>query len=210
MIVSFLIPTRGRIQSLLDSIQSIKDKASPDVQLEFLVRIDDNDYETLAARDRISGEIVVGPRWLGYDSISIFANELAAKSHGDWLIGWNDDTFMQTHHWDKLLPPADRAQIIWFHAPGSNSYVVPAMTRKLYELWGVFCPGTPCDILIFQICKDAGKPLPEDSSQILVDHQRSAANISTLGIWLEDRVIPPQGPSMKSTDELVRLFRDAH
>lgn len=209
MIVSFLIPTRGRIQSLLDSIQSIKDKASPDVQLEFLVRIDDNDYETLAARDRISGEIVVGPRWLGYDSVSIFANELAAKSHGDWLIGWNDDMIMQTHHWDKLLPLADRAKVIWFRASGSNSYVIPAMTRKLYELWGIFCPGTPCDIVIFMICKAAGKPLPEDSSQILVDHQRSTANISKISIRPDDAVIPPQGPRI-NTDELVRLFRDAY
>lgn len=59
MIVSFLIPTRQRLQALLDGIQSIKEKASPDVQLEFLVRIDEDDYDTLTYRHRIPTDVQV-------------------------------------------------------------------------------------------------------------------------------------------------------
>lgn len=210
MIVSFLIPTRGRLQSLLEGIQSIKEKASPDVQVEFLVRIDQDDGETLAGRDRIPGEIVVGPRWCGYDCVHIFYNELAAKSHGDWLICWNDDTFMVTPQWDKLLPPANNAQVIWLHSPTSWTWAFPAMTRKLYELWGCFSPNAPADAVIFEIWKKAGKPIPnpyDHSSQIIVDHRRNEGNIRALGIRLEQRVVPP--PSLINGVNLIKLLRDS-
>lgn len=212
MIVSFLIPTRQRLQALLEGVQSIKENASPDVQLEFLVRIDDNDYETLAGRDHIPGKIIVGPRWHGYNSVSTFLNELAAKSHGDWITPWNDDMFMQTHHWDKLLPTTDRAQIIWACVPGSNSYVIPIMSRRLYDLWGCYAPPcTPSDICIFQICKAAGKPLPPEdhSGQIVIIHKRDPVNIGMIAIRPEDVVSTPKDPNMKGTDELTRLLRDA-
>lgn len=210
MIVSFLIPTRGRLQSLLDGIRSIKEKASPDVQVEILIRIDEDDGETLAGRDRIPKdvEIVIGPRWCGYDSVHVFYNELAVKSHGDWIILWNDDTFMKTHHWDKLLPPADRAQVVWLHSPTSWTWAFPAMTRKLYELWGCFARSPPTDACIFDIWKTAGKPIPnpeDHSRQIIVDHRRNEANIRALGINPKDKIFPPYNPIGK---DLVELLRD--
>ncbi len=211
MIVSFLIPTRGRIQMLLEGIQSIKERTSPDVQLEFLVRIDQDDQGTLAGRDHIPGEIVIGPRWCGYDSIPVFINELAAKSHGDWIIPWNDDMFMKTSQWDRLLPPADRAQVIWLHGPGSWTWAFPAMTRKLYILWNCFAPGIPVDTCIFEMWKAAGKPIPnpnDHSNQIIVEHRRNEANILALRILPEDvRPPPPQNPT--DNNYLVKLLRDA-
>lgn len=194
MIVSFLIPTRGRLQMLLESIQSIKNTASQDVQLEFLVRIDQDDNETIAGRDRISGEVVIGPRWSGYNSVYIFINELAAKSNGDWLIPWNDDLFMTTYHWDKLLPsidPVNRAWIIWFDVPGSWTWALPVMTRKMYELWGCVAPSPPTDAAILSIWKAAGMPLQGQSYKIIVEHRRNEANIRTLALRPEDSVSPP-------------------
>lgn len=194
MIVSFLIPTRGRLQMLLECIQSIKNTASPDVQVEILVRIDEDDHETLAGRDRIPGEIIVGPRWNGYDSVYIFINELAAKSHGDWLVPWNDDIFMTTYHWDKLLPlidPANRAWIIWFDIPGSWTWALPVMTRKMYELWDCVAPSPPSDAAILNMWKEAGMPIQGQSYKIIVEHRRDEANIKALGLRQEDKVSPP-------------------
>lgn len=195
MIVSFLIPTRGRLQALIDGIQSIRELASPDVQVEILVRIDEDDYETLAGRDRIPGEVIVGHRWCGYQCLDIFYNELATKSHGDWLICWSDDTFIKTHNWDRLLPSADSAQVIWLHSPTSWTWAFPAISRKLYELWDCLSPGVPIDSVILEIWKKAGRPIPnpeDHSAQIIIEHRRDENNIRALGILPENIVMPPK------------------
>ncbi len=211
MIVSFLIPTRGRLNALLDGIQSIKNHASPDVKMEFLVRIDQDDGDTLAGRDRIPGEVVVGPRWCGYDCVFMFYNELAAKSHGDWLILWNDDTFMKSANWDRLLPPPDRAQVIWLHSSTSWTWAFPAITRKLYELWGCFSPNTPADACIFQMWQNAGKPIPnpdDHSNQIIIEHRRNEENTLALGLRRENIVDYPP-PNTYNADNLIKLLREA-
>lgn len=212
MIVSFLIPTHRRLQLLIDGIQSIREKASPDVQVEIIVRVDEDDYETLAGRDRIQGKVIVGPRWLGSESQHIFFNEMAAKSHGDWLVAWNDDLFMVTHHWDKLLPPADRARMTWLHSPTSVEFAFVAMTRQMYELWGCFVPPyEPIDYVIHKICQAAGKLTADQydhSTQIIVDHRRNEDNIRAFLIRPEDRVQPPHNPNDKTFGELVKLLRD--
>lgn len=210
MIISFLIPTRGRFQGLLDGIESIKKTASSNVQLEFLVRIDQDDEGTLAIRDRIPGEIIVGPRWCGYNSIHTFLNELAEKSHGDWIIPWSDDMFMKTHHWDKVLPPADRAQISWLDLPGSWTWALPIMTRKLYNLWGCFALSPPVDAALFQMWQAAGKPLPDHPIKITVEHRRNEANIFALAIQPKDAVSPPPPQNNINNNDLLKLLRDAH
>lgn len=194
MLVSFLIPTRGRLSSLIEGIQSIKEKASPEAKIEFLVRADEDDAETLAGRNRIIGEVLVGPRWCGYNSVYRFYNELAAKSIGDWLVLWNDDTFMKTRDWDRLLPSPDRAQVIWLHSPTSCTWAFPAMSRKLYELWGCFAPSSPADTIIFELWRQAGKPLPDPndhSGQIVVDHRRDEKQMLAMGLRPEQMVNPP-------------------
>lgn len=210
MIVSFLIPTRGRFQGLLDGIESIRKKASSHVQLEFLVRIDQDDEGTLAIVNRIPGDVIIGPRWSGYNSIPTFLNELAAKSHGDWIIPWSDDMFMKTRHWDKLLPKADRVQISWLDLPGSWKWALPIMTRKLYKLWGCFAPSPPVDAAIVQMWQAAGKSLPDRPIQIIVEHRRNEANIRKLAIQPKDIVPPPPSQNPIDNDQLVKLLRDAH
>jgi len=212
MKVSFLIPTRGRLQSLLGGIESIKKTASPDVQIEILIRVDDNDTETLAGRSQIPSDVivVVGPRWLGYDSGCLFFNELAAKSTGDWIIPWNDDIFMKTKHWDKLLPPFDNINIVWLHITGSWTWAHPIMTRKLYKLWGCFSPYSPCDACIFTIWRTAGKPLQESKDfKITVEHHRNEADIIKRAIRPQDKVAPPRDPAIKTAGELAELLRNA-
>lgn len=214
MIVSFLIPTRQRLQALLDGIKSIKETASPDVQLEFLIRVDEDDSETLAGRDCIPGKVIVGPRYCGYRSNHVFVNELAANSHGDWLVIWNDDAFMRCQDWDKLLPPTDRAQVLWLRVPGTIEFGFPIMTRKLYELWGCFAPGMPADTFIYNICKMADVPIPDipqSSNILLVEHIRNEVNIHMLESWSGERVNPPGTYLNKKTnEELAKLLHDAY
>lgn len=224
IVVSFLIPTRGRLETLLEGIESIKKNASPDVQVEILVRIDQDDYETLAGKDMIRkeirdvgvmGDIIVGPRWGGYHSIYIFYNEMAAKSHGDWLVLWNDDTFMATPNWDKFLPPLDlidpkkNAWITWFQR-GGYTFEFPVMTRKLYELWGCFAPGAPADHYIHEIWVAAGKPIPLEPCRVTIEHRRSEKNIKSLWIKPEDVVRAPLNSfsTVKDLKTLTEILRN--
>ena len=208
MLVSFLIPTRNRIESLIGGIQSITQKASSDVQLEILARVDEDDYVTLAARNQIQAEIIVGPRWCGYNSAHLFFNEMAAKSHGDWIFPWNDDIFMVTKKWDKLLPPASKSTIIWITIPGSWTWAHPVMSRRLYDAWGCFSYGVPCDAWILnQWMAAGGVPDPNIVNSITVDHRRDEANILANGIRTEDCVAPPASTAPKQKD-FVKLLRD--
>jgi hypothetical protein len=205
--ISFLIATRGRLQLLIDAIRSIKENASPDVELEFLVRVDEDDYETLAGRDRIQGELIIGPRWCGYESVTMFINDLAAKSHGDWLIPWNDDSFMMTSKWDKLLPPADSIQIIWFHA--SYEWAFPAISRKVYELWGCILPmQAAADAILHEIWRESGRPC--NKVEVYVNHLSDGKASQKLAIRPEKKVPPPQNPAYKNTSALSALLHNAH
>lgn len=211
MIVSFIIPTRRRLQSLLESIESIKKNASPDVQVEILVKIDDDDYETLVGKDRIQGDITIGPRWGGNHSVYIFANELAAKSHGDWIVGWNDDLFMVTHNWDKFLPqidPKNCAFLTWFQR-GSYTFEFPVMTRKLYELWECFAPGPSADFMLHKIWVNAGKPIPEQPIKVNCEHRRSQANCELLWIRPEEATPAPVNSfSIIDMERMTKILRN--
>ncbi len=213
MLVSFIIPTRQRVTKLIEAINSIKNKASSDVKLEFFVRIDNDDYETLAVRDRIPAEILIGPRWCGFNSIATYLNELAKKTNGDWIIPWSDDMFMQTQDWDKLLPPADHAEIRWCSLPGSWLWALPFMSKKLYNLWGCFTGGNPTDAWLVNIWKAAGKKLPTEEEMsighIVVNHPRNEINIAEIGIKPKDCTPAPIDSNMKSPEELVRLLRES-
>jgi len=223
MKVSFIIPTRQRVQALINGIKSIKNTASPDVLLEFLIRADDNDQETLNARDlinaeinvlpRFTGQIIYGPRYLGYNNGCGFLNELSAMSQGDWLFPFSDDMIMVTKHWDKLLPPIDpikRAWIHWIALTGSWTWALPIMTRRLYELWGCYAPSSPVDAMLFQMWQMAGKPLQkEEEFKIVVEHYRNEFNIFAIAIKQENMIPPPADPNLKDTNELLKILKES-
>ena len=204
--ISFLIPTRGRLQMLIDAIKSIREKASPDVQLEILVRVDEDDHETLAGRDCIQGTIIVGPRWCGYESVPIFVNDLATKCHGDWIIPWNDDAFMVTAQWDKLLPTADGIQVIWFLA--SYEWAFPVISRKLYDLWGCVIPQhIAADAVLHQIWQASGRQC--NKVKVHVNHLSDGKAAVKLAIKPENKVSPPPNVLCKNFATLSALLRNA-
>lgn len=106
-LVSVLICSRGRPQHLPLAIRSLLEKAYNPHQVEILVKVDDDDQETLQAVDRISKEVpikaAVSPRGRGYADIHHFTNLLASHATGDWLFIFNDDARMKTSGWDLCL-----------------------------------------------------------------------------------------------------------
>lgn len=108
-LVSVLIPTRGRLQLLRESVSSLIARASRSDDIEIVIRTDCDDpaYDrsylwTLHANWRQ----VIGPP-LGYRGLGSYYNECARDASGEWLFVWNDDCLMHTSEWDRdlRLPP---------------------------------------------------------------------------------------------------------
>lgn len=124
--ISILLPTRGRREALLKSLNSLLDTASDPTRLEFLLGIDEDDEgckefieEHVAPIMQKAGveckANIFKP--LGYENLHTYVNTLASNANGDWLMFWNDDGIMLTDKWDdvidsytgqfKLLAPKD-------------------------------------------------------------------------------------------------------
>ena len=124
--ISILLPTRGRREALLKSLNSLLDTASDPTRLEFLLGIDEDDEgckefieEHVAPIMQKAGveckANIFKP--LGYENLHTYVNTLASNANGDWLMFWNDDGVMLTDNWDdvidsytgqfKLLAPKD-------------------------------------------------------------------------------------------------------
>lgn len=106
-LVSVLIPTRGRSQLLCEAIDSIYSLTSNKQNVEFLLKIDNDDEETIETAQRLSFilplQAWVTDRGAGYADMHLWVNELCARARGDWLFLFNDDARMRTPNWDKML-----------------------------------------------------------------------------------------------------------
>lgn len=125
-VISVLLPTRGRTETLKKSLESLVSKAENPSRIELLLGIDEDDTEI---KQYIQDEIapilrearveckaqVFKP--LGYDQLHTYVNTLAQSATGEWLFFWNDDALMLSENWDteickyngqfKLLAPKD-------------------------------------------------------------------------------------------------------
>ena len=122
--ISVLIPSRGRPDSLAASILSMRDLAAGPDGLEFLVAVDPDDTVTLGALP--PARIWTAPERYGYTGLHRYYNHLASMATGDWLMVWNDDARMLTPSWDAVIgwqPPA----VLWpqaNHSPHACTFPV--------------------------------------------------------------------------------------
>lgn len=104
---TFLTPSRGRPESLRQSIESLRSNAYDTACFEVLAYVDRDDPELdayrLLDRDLVNLRLVVGePR--GYARLhECIADGLIPRARGQWLWLWNDDALMTTDRWDVRL-----------------------------------------------------------------------------------------------------------
>ena len=105
MLVSVLIPTRGRPEKLKQAISSVRDTALNPQRIEFLLRVDDDDEATLGVLDTLGPDVkaLIGPRGQGYLDIHHHLHAMTQQAKGRWLFVFNDDSIMMTKQWDKFL-----------------------------------------------------------------------------------------------------------
>lgn len=104
-ICSILIPTRGRVASLQACIDSFLLTADNPSNVEIIVRVHDDDQDTIAwIKTRPPAvRVIIGDTGDSYGSMAEYEGALAAVSRGDWLWPSSDDWRPLTQGWDTLL-----------------------------------------------------------------------------------------------------------
>ena len=126
IVISILLPTRGRREMLKRSIDTLISKAAKPERLEILLGIDeDDDGVQEYLKEEVAPMLVKHQvecranlfKPLGYENLHQYVNHLASTASGEWLFFWNDDGLMVSDDWDliidryrgqfKLLAPTD-------------------------------------------------------------------------------------------------------
>jgi hypothetical protein len=147
--ISALLPSRGRLASLVVSVGSLVTTASRPENVEVLVMGDPDDIASIPAAWRYPAprqvRAWIAPERYGYGRLHEYYNALAARAGGDWLLIWNDDATMLTDGWDEIIEAAGPA-VLWLeanHSPQANMF--PAWPRAWYEAAGRVSGSPHCD-----------------------------------------------------------------
>lgn len=170
-LVSVLIPTRGRHRWLTEAIDSIYSLAHDKSLIEFIIKADVDDIDTINEIMRLSNIIpiktIISPRGRGYLDMHHWVNEMCAISTGDWLYLFNDDTRMTTQDWDQRLLTSNlywdlgTTNVFWesfnlitlvtpvVDRPEDRAFMF--VRRKIYEILGHYSLSIYNDVWIYTI-----------------------------------------------------------
>lgn len=161
--ISFLIPSRGRPDTLkvaLDSLQLEKGN------YEALIWLDIDDpklpeyYEIL--KDNKNVTVFVKER-VGYRNGHIMLNALAKEAKYDWFFFFNDDAYMDNPEWPEIFKegvkqfdPANETVVLNIWGQGKRFNLFPIVSRKYFEVCGHFSMGTANDDWVRIVSMRAG------------------------------------------------------
>ena len=105
---TFLIPTRKRIKSLVNCIDSIVKKTHNLDNIEIILGVDDDDLETINfdlkhLEKKMQIKKVTMNRYSGYEDQPKRLKEMIKYSKNDFFIHFADDMQIITNHWDLIL-----------------------------------------------------------------------------------------------------------
>ncbi len=151
-IISLLIPTRNRIKSLRRLFDSIRETCNSTDNLEVLLRIDEDDIETIrfieeySKNSKLLIRTVIGKRGKGYVDMHKKINELCQISNGKFLCILADDVQFMTKNWDEKMLATYNSMysdnIFWIrtsHMEEGNPWAMFfVITRDWYNVTGHF------------------------------------------------------------------------
>ena len=180
--ISVLMPTRGRFDIFLKSINSLYENSSDVNNFEILIAVDNDDVETI---EKITE--VLKPNMFMYNyerhfykGLHNYYNDLSTKSNGDSLLLWNDDALMNSKNWDLeiieshkddqflvLNPKVDTMLDVW-DKPGWVLF--PIIPRKWLEITGFWSLVPACDSWVGSIAARLG--IVKNMPNIIITHDR--------------------------------------
>lgn len=103
-LVSAIIPTRGRVQGVFETMTSMYETASHPRRIEFVLKVDSDDHESVSKFVNLAQtRLVVTPRGAGYMDMPRFVGEACDKATGQWCFLIDDDSWLQGEGWDDQL-----------------------------------------------------------------------------------------------------------
>ncbi|MDX2838010.1 hypothetical protein PV377_03150 [Streptomyces ipomoeae] len=126
MLISVLLPSRGRPSALTDTIAGLLELATQPDDVQVLVAADPDDTDTRSLALPKQAEIWTSPERYGYPRLHEYVNALAEQAVGDWLMLWNDDARILTPGWDRAVASAPQA-VLWPHSndiPTCNTFPI--------------------------------------------------------------------------------------
>lgn len=157
---SVILPTRGRKEPLMKSIQSLVDQADNPENIEILLGMDNDDTDSV---EYVKTEIIpkypnvklyIFPSY-GYGKLNIYANSLAALSVGHWLVLFNDDALIKTSGWDTIVKKYDshpmpllRMSVEKMSHPFA---LFPIVKRKWFETVGTLSSYSHIDRFVYNV-----------------------------------------------------------
>ena len=145
MLISVLLPSRGRPKALAETIEGLLGLAEQPERVQVLVAADPDDEATLGAALPAQASLWTAPERYGYPQLHRYVNALAGQADGDWLMLWNDDARILTPGWDQAIAAAPQA-VLWPHSndiPTCNTF--PIWPRTWADRLGHVSLSPHCD-----------------------------------------------------------------
>jgi len=160
--VAALIPTRGRTKPLEKSIKSLIEQAEHPDTIQILIAFDNDDIKIIKyfqqgiqpwMDDNNVNYTVLSMDRLGYQNLNLYYNKLAEYSNSDWLMGWGDDSIMETKGWDTKIAQHDgEFKLLKVHTHNEHPYsIFPIIPRAWYMLRETFSTHQMPDAELSQI-----------------------------------------------------------
>jgi hypothetical protein len=159
--ISILLPTRNRFEHLSRFINSAISLASEPNSIEILLKIDNDDINTIDNLDKLPYQenliFVYSDKMGGYDSLADFMNMLYERSSGDWIYLAGDDSVIKTPEWDKLFYQYDNQFVCLNHLPtypNGETFNFPIISRKIAEVIGHVTQAVFFDSYLMRLTKE--------------------------------------------------------
>ena len=186
---SIILNSRGRPYYLTSLLESIFSKAKEPDLIEVLVKVDDDDRETINTISVLETlypnlKIIISPR---PKNLHVTINELASVSTGDFLFVINDDVLFNTDNWDSIII---KKALVEFQKNGDKILYVgvkdtsvdkatdgkyasfPIISRESYQALGYFMSehfvGLGADVFIYRIFEGVDRVL--QVGEVVLDH----------------------------------------
>jgi hypothetical protein len=164
MRISVLLPTRGRTEALMRSIDSLLTRAAEPDQIEILLGMDTDDTESV---EYVQEHIL--PKYpnnihiymfkkLGYGRLNVYINTLCALSWGYWLMMWNDDAVMNTDGWDLIIDQYQSHPMPLLRMPSENFdhpfALFPIIKKEWFDVVGTFSYQVHNDRFVYNVASN--------------------------------------------------------
>lgn len=186
---SFLLPTRLRTQTCIQSIGSIYEKSSNKNIFEILLAFDEDDetrHEIIeyCQTNHIHHSVLVTKRY-GYDNLHAYVNQLCTISKGEYVWLWNDDAYMETQNWDVILETHTREHPdLAYDFTNGFPFIFPLVPKKYIDAMKHFSLNAHNDTWIELILKpfNLTMVIPE----IRIFHNRHEGDGNSMGVNYDD------------------------